>query len=207
MADKNDNIFYQNFSENQTSNKTPLECENIPEEVLNSITSPKSESTNDKPRIRAKDICRSISKAIQKILIIFLFIINYSPFLFIFIEVILRAVNHYEYRGNYVAQIIFYFIITIFLIYLFITKETNPKTTIGKCILCTGLSIIMVLIILIMVDLIYYFSSNDYFSSLNSFTKIIANIRIISIFVAGGYDIFIIIVNTLIYKGKLISLK
>ena len=192
MVDVNYNMIYQNFPETVSLNEPPKEYGNTPEEDFNNITPTKSGNIND------YNSPSKIRIIIENILIIFIFIINFIPFPLIITEVVLRYINGFKMRYDYVVEIIFYFIIIICFIYFYLTNK-EPMTSFGNVIFYIFAITSINLAVLVVIDIKDYFYIKDYLSYLNGFTETFAKIRIKSTFVIGCIDTFFIFFKPCIF--------
>ena len=158
----NYNIIYQNFPETVSLNEAPKEYGNTQEKDLNNITSTKYRN------IIAYNSPNKIRRIIETILIIFIFIINFIPFSLFVAEVVLRHINGFKIRYDYVVEIIFYFILNICFIYFYKTNK-EPMTPFDNVIFFIFKITSINLTILVVIDIKDYFYVKDYLNYLNGF--------------------------------------
>ncbi len=95
------------------------EKEDIPDEVLHNIaTDCKKEEetiTVGKQIEKHKDYTK-LKKVIKIVLLVLVLIINFYPMVASILEIVLRAVNNYEFNGSFIYTLLFSFIFLIALI-------------------------------------------------------------------------------------------
>ena len=178
------------------------EKEDIPDEVLHNIaTDCKKEDEEEEEeeeeetitvgkQIEKRKDYTKLKKVIKIVLLVLVLIINFYPMVASILEIVLRAVNNYEFNGSFIYTLLFSFIFLIALI------KDCCQGKILDCEINGGVmaSIVIIEVLTFLPEIILYYSGESQYH-LEGFVKSFIKFKIISYFFVIGINIILGIIS------------